>query len=87
MIEHIKLGTGPAERSRRLFTLIRHNQVSFGGHKKLKIYGLLSCPSGKQMKDMNRVFFKTETDAVNAGFRPCAHCMPFAYKKWKNRVS
>ena len=52
-----------------------------GGHKKLKIYGRLDCPSalryiakGQYVK--NRVCFKDEETAIAAGFRPCAKCMP-----------
>ena len=61
---------------------------TLGGHKKLKIYGRLDCPSankhlaeGRYAK--NRVFFLTEKIAADAGYRPCAKCMPEAYKKWK----
>jgi len=60
----------------------------FGGHRKLKIYGRLDCPSalryiakGQYVK--YRVFFKDEDTAIAAGYRPCAICMPEAYKKWK----
>jgi methylphosphotriester-DNA--protein-cysteine methyltransferase len=35
------------------------------------------------MKRSNRVFFESMKAAVNAGFRPCAHCMPHAYRLWK----
>ena len=59
-----------------------------GGHRKLKIYGRLDCPSalryiakGQYVK--YRVFFKDEDTAIAAGYRPCAVCMPEAYKKWK----
>lgn len=59
-----------------------------GGHAKLKIYGLLDCKSanryiqqGQYVK--NRVFFADEQTAIDAGYRPCAKCMPEAYKKWK----
>jgi methylphosphotriester-DNA--protein-cysteine methyltransferase len=61
-----------------------------GGHKKLKIYGRLDCPSalryiakGQYVK--NRVFFKDEETAIAAGFRPCAKCMPKEYKLWKEK--
>lgn len=83
MIEHFKLGANPDERRRKLLPLILRKRIRFGGHKKLKIYGLLSCSSGKQMKAENRVFFETEAAAVNAGYRPCGHCMPAAYQQWK----
>lgn len=59
-----------------------------GGHRKLKIYGRLDCPSalryiakGQYVK--YRVFFKDEETAIAAGFRPCAKCMPEEYKLWK----
>lgn len=35
------------------------------------------------MRVENRVFFADEQEAINAGYRPCAHCMPGAYKQWK----
>ena len=64
---------------------------TLGGHKKLKIYGRLDCPSalnyiakGQYIK--YRVFFADEETAVAAGYRPCAICMKKEYEKWKNRV-
>lgn len=60
----------------------------FGGHKRLKIYGRLDCPSalryiakGQYVK--HRVFFADEETAVAAGYRPCARCMPKEYSEWK----
>lgn len=53
-----------------------------GGYKreKLKIYGRLDCPcalrwiaKGHYVK--YRVFFASEEDAKEAGFRPCKICM------------
>jgi methylphosphotriester-DNA--protein-cysteine methyltransferase len=61
--------------SKALFRLMRLSEISFAGNIKLKIYGRLSCRSGKRMKRGNRVFFKTEREALNHGFRPCGHCM------------
>lgn len=62
----------------------------FGGHKRLKIYGRLDCPSanraiakGQYVK--YRVFFKDEETAMKAGYRPCGICMPEAYKRWKEQ--
>lgn len=59
-----------------------------GGHRKLKIYGRLDCPSalrhiskGQYVK--YRVFFADEETAIAAGYRPCGVCMKEAYKKWK----
>jgi methylphosphotriester-DNA--protein-cysteine methyltransferase len=86
MIAHTALGTGPTERRRKLHSLIRRQQIGWGGYKKLKIYGRLSCSSGKQMNITNRVFFGTEQEAIAAGYRPCGHCMPAAYQRWKNEI-
>jgi methylphosphotriester-DNA--protein-cysteine methyltransferase len=58
-----------------LRSLIRHGQITYAGNKKLKIYGTLMCSSGKRMKRENRVFFASEQDAVQQGFRPCKKCM------------
>ena len=61
-----------------------------GGHKKLKIYGRLDCPSAKKylakgQYAKNRVFFLDEETAITAGYRPCAICMPDQYAKWKSQ--
>ncbi|WP_419210890.1 Ada metal-binding domain-containing protein [Maribacter sp. X9] len=63
---------------------IKRQEIRFGGNKKLQIYGLLNCKSGKRMKRENRVFFSTEKEAVESNFRPCGHCMKTEYKNWKN---
>ena len=61
---------------------------TLGGHKRLKIYGRLDCPSalryiakGQYVK--HRVFFKDEETAIAAGYRPCKICMPEKYAEWK----
>ncbi|WNI37882.1 Ada metal-binding domain-containing protein [Chryseobacterium sp. SG20098] len=64
---------------------IHHRDICYGGNKKLKIYGLLSCRSGKRMKMENRVFFTGEKEALENGYRPCGHCMREAYQQWKNK--
>ena len=66
----------------RLRMLIRKGEITLGGNKKLKIYGLLSCKSGKRMKAENRVFFTDEQQAIANGFRPCGNCKRNLYKKW-----
>ena len=63
---------------------IKNGEICFGGNQKLKIYGTLKCSSGKRMKTENRVFFSSEKDAKQNGFRPCGHCMKSDYQKWKN---
>lgn len=60
---------------------------TLGGHWKLKIYGELSCKSANHYIDKgqyvkNRVFFKSEYDAISAGYRPCAVCMREKYDLW-----
>lgn len=61
---------------------------TLGGHKGLKIYGRLDCPSalrhiekGNYVK--HRVFFKDEETAIKAGYRPCYYCMREKYEKWQ----
>lgn len=83
MYYHIDLGSNAAERSKKLYILIRSGAVNYGGYKKTKIYGLLSCKSGKRMKIENRVFFKDEQQALEKGYRPCGNCLPEQYKVWK----
>lgn len=78
MIEHSKISDND------LRSKIKQQEICFGGNKKLKIYGLLNCKSGKRMKRENRVFFLTENEATENGFRPCGHCMKTEYKNWKN---
>jgi methylphosphotriester-DNA--protein-cysteine methyltransferase len=84
MIFHLNLSPDPDERKRKLFSLIRAGKIKLGGYKKNKIYGLLNCASGKGMKVENRVFFKDENEALQTGYRPCARCLPEAYKRWKS---
>jgi len=67
-----------------LFKKLLRKEIFLGGNRKLKIYGRLNCASGKRMKRENRVFFTSEKEAVQNGFRPCGHCMKEEYKKWKD---
>jgi methylphosphotriester-DNA--protein-cysteine methyltransferase len=83
MIHHIEIGTDPQRRKTELRRLIADGTIKLGGHRPGKIYGTLSCASGKRMKAENRVFFESEQEAINAGYRPCGHCMPEKYKAWK----
>ncbi len=62
-----------------------------GGHKALKIYGRLNCPSalrwikkGKYVE--HRIFFASEADARAAGYRPCAVCMKRDYEIWREQM-
>ncbi len=83
MIHHLTLGRTVEARRQSLFSLIHQGSITLGGYKKAKIYGLLSCSSGKRMKIDNRVFFKDENEAIISGYRPCGHCMKDKYEQWK----
>jgi methylphosphotriester-DNA--protein-cysteine methyltransferase len=83
MIRHIDLGTSLFNRTRQLKQLLNDGKIQVAGNSKLKIYGTLTCASGKRMKTENRVFFADEQEALNSGYRPCGHCMQQAYQKWK----
>jgi methylphosphotriester-DNA--protein-cysteine methyltransferase len=67
---------------RELHQLLRTNQILFAGNKKLKIYGVLPCKSGKRLKKENRVFFASEKEAINLGYRPCGSCLKIKYKRY-----
>ena len=59
-----------------------------GGHRRTRIYGRLDCPAAGRAIDRggylnHRVFFASVQDAVSAGYRPCAVCLPDAYARWK----
>lgn len=84
MKEHLSLGNSPYAQLKKLAELRINGDIKLAGHKKLKIYGLLTCPSGKRMKIENRVFFQSATEAVNLGYRPCARCLLRDYQNWKN---
>lgn len=59
--------------------LIQSGAITLAGNAKLKIYGLLTCGSGKRMRKENRVFFADEREARHTGYRPCGNCM----KRWR----
>ncbi|MDX2045901.1 MAG: Ada metal-binding domain-containing protein, partial [Chitinophagaceae bacterium] len=46
-----------------------------------------NCKSGKRMKAENRVFFGSEKEALQSGYRPCGHCMKKEYEQWKNKTA
>jgi Metal binding domain of Ada len=65
---------------------------TFGGHRGNRIYGRLDCRAalraiarGGYVK--HRVFFRDETVAIAAGYRPCAICLPQNYALWKKGQS
>lgn len=65
---------------------IRSGELRYGGNKKLKIYGTISCRSGRRMKRGNRVFFTSAEDAIQLGYRPCGVCLKYEYQQWKKRT-
>ncbi|MEV5652190.1 Ada metal-binding domain-containing protein [Nocardia sp. NPDC052254] len=61
---------------------------TLGGHRRARIYGRLDCPAALRALRRgdyaaHRVFFADERTAVAAGYRPCARCLPDAYRRWK----
>jgi hypothetical protein len=63
---------------------------TLGGHRRSKIYGRLDCPAARRAIAaghyvIHRVFFADEPTAIAAGYRPCAVCLPQAYRIWKRR--
>jgi methylphosphotriester-DNA--protein-cysteine methyltransferase len=70
---------------------VKHNakRGTLGGHRATRIYGRLDCPSALRAIERggyvkHRVFFANEAEAIAAGYRPCARCMPDRYRDWKN---
>ena len=64
---------------------------TLGGHRGTCIYGRLDCPAALRAIARggyvaHRVFFRNERDARDAGYRPCAVCLPAQYRAWKNRA-
>lgn len=80
MIEH----RNHTEKEIRSF--IRNGEIHWAGNIAGKIYGSLDCASGKRMMKKNRIFFKTEAEAIRSGFRPCGHCLRSRYIRWKNKI-
>jgi Metal binding domain of Ada len=87
---------GVAKPGGKLYTLLGGHRRPYlsavpgqlGGHRKTKIYGRLDCRVALRAIDAggyvrHRVFFADEHTAVQAGYRPCAICMPEAYQAWK----
>ena len=76
MINHSALSNSELKKQ------IQSGEIRLGGNAKLKIYGTLSCGSGKRMLRQNRVFFSSEQEALASGYRPCGHCLRTKYKAW-----
>jgi len=72
--------------SKNLFKKIKNKEIVLAGNKKLKIYGMLHCSSGKRMKKENRIFFSNEQEALENSYRPSGHCMRSKYNNWKKSI-
>jgi O-6-methylguanine DNA methyltransferase len=55
---------------------LAHAGLRFQGCRTTKIFCLPTCYSGKHMQDHNRVYFHSEAEARQQGFRPCKLCRP-----------
>ena len=77
MIEHSGISNA------QLKSLIRNKKIILAGNRSVKIYGLLTCSSGKRMLKSNRVFFISKQEAINHGYRPCGSCLNHYYREWK----
>lgn len=59
-----------------------------GGHRRTRVYGRLDCPAARRALARggyaaHRVFFADAATARAAGYRPCAVCLPQAYRSWR----
>ena len=54
----------------------------FAGNVTHRIFGRLTCASGRRMYAENRVFFATWDDAIAAGYRPCRKCRPSPFDRY-----
>ncbi len=68
----------------RLRAYLRRGEIRFAGNLRLKIYGTLTCKSGKRIKRSHWVFYKEEQEALDQGYSPCGHCMKTAYQLCKH---
>lgn len=81
---HISLGNTKFSRKRKLNALIKSGVITFGGNRRLKIYGTLDCKSGMRMKSENRIFFSSKEEAQKLKYRPCGNCLRQEYLRSKN---
>lgn len=61
---------------------------TLGGHRGTRIYGRLDCRTALRAIERggyvaHRVFFAGAAAARGAGYRPCAVCLPDAYREWR----
>jgi O-6-methylguanine DNA methyltransferase len=77
---------GAAETKARILTLegvdlpklrdLAQAGLRYQGSRTTKIFCLPTCYTGKHMQDRNRVYFHTEAEARDKGYRPCKVCCP-----------
>jgi methylphosphotriester-DNA--protein-cysteine methyltransferase len=84
MITQLDIAIDAASAKSAIRRRIANGTIKFAGYIPGKIYGMLSCTSGKRMKAENRVFFENEQEAIEAGYRPCGNCMPEKYREYKS---
>ena len=88
--------TGPQPTTYRLLAADRTwyrsaRKGTLGGNRRTALYGRLDCPAALRALARPsaatfrrfRVFFADENAAIAAGYRPCARCLPAAYRAWK----
>lgn len=63
--------------------LYREGAIVLAGNRRLRIFGTLRCTSGQRMLRRNRVFFASEQEAWDAGYRPCGHCLRKPHCRWR----
>jgi len=59
-----------------------------GGHARTRVYGRMDCPVALSLlrrgfQPRHRVFFKDESVAIAAGYRPCGACLREKYREFK----
>lgn len=63
---------------------------TLGGNRRTRVFGRLDCPAATAAiarggpYARHRVFFADEPAAWAAGYRPCARCLPDAYRAWRD---
>lgn len=69
-------------------TIASETPGTLGGNSNAGIYGRLDCSAVNRALskgyDQHRVFFASEQDAIQAGYRPCGRCMVAEYKEWNS---
>ena len=68
--EGVVIDTSQIEQYEELTETERRFVASVSGTR----YHLLSCPGAKQIKEENRIYFRSREDAEIAGYTPAANC-------------